>query len=298
MKKSEEAKASIAVALLSLDVGSTLPRTRDLARQAGVGNGTIQVALDSLESEGVIATSAHGSLGRRLVSSDASALWKSSRRGPLTGVLPLPESREFAGIATALSEQSTAAGFALQLLFRQGSLTRVEQLTSRVVDFSVMSRRAALHSTEQLDYLSLGPYTFYSRNAVAVIARTGVTLGEHLSVAIDRRSSDHTALTRGEFPDASFVDVPYMFIPEAVAEGRVDAAVWHRTTSSPLVTAAGLSLHELSRGGDDNDSLSEAVIAWRTNDVGVGRLITTTLSPEQIRNVQGEVMRGVRVPQF
>lgn len=298
MKKIEEARASIALALLGLSTGATLPRTLDLARSARVGNGTVQGALESLEADGAITTSAHGSLGRRLIASDAASLWKHSGRGALTGVLPLPESREFAGLATGISAESDSAGIPLQLLFRQGNLVRIEQLVAGVVDFSVMSRRAVETSAATLSWLPMGAFTFYSRNAVVVIAAREAGVNPSMRVAIDRGSSDHVALTLREFPNSTLVDMPYLFIPEAVANGQVDAAVWHRTTSSPLMTATGLSLHELSNTYGDSDALSEAVMAWRADDQGVERLIKSLISPLQVRSIQKEVMDGVRVPQF
>jgi len=297
VKKIEEARASIAQVLLGLHPGDTLPRTLELAKGAGVGVGTAQAALDSLEADGVIALSAHGSRGRRLVTSDTALLWRDSARGALTAVLPLPESREFAGLATALSAECAAAGVPLQLLFRQGSRTRIDQVASKIVDFSLMSLHAAQHAAAPLSWIPLGEYTYYARDAVVTITRRDQAPGHRARVGIDRSSSDHVALTLSAFPDTTHVDVPYLFIPEALARGEVDAAIWHRTTSSPVMTASGLDLHELS-GAAPDPTLLEAVLAWRGEDTGVGSLLASTISVPRLRAVQREVMDGVRVPQF
>jgi YhfZ C-terminal domain/Helix-turn-helix domain len=298
MKKIEEARASIAQALLALQRGDTLPRTIDLARSAGVGAGTVQGALEALESDGSIETSAHGSAGRRLITSDTTLLWKNSGRGALSGVLPLPESREFAGLATAISSAAAEAGLPLQLLFRQGSRTRIEQVSAGIVDFSLMSKHAAETSPAALSWIELGEHSYYAPDAVVVITPRGRDPRPRVRVAVDRASSDHAALTLREFPDAELADMPYLFIPEAVAKAQVDAAVWHRTTSSPLMTATGLSIHELSTSDGADDGILEAVLAWRTDDPGVGHLIATAMAIPTLRSIQTEVMDGVRVPQF
>lgn len=298
MKKVEAARASVAYALLGVPAGGRIPRTLDLASRAQVGNGTIQAALSSLESEGAIVTSAHGASGRRLVSSDLTALWRHSELGALSGVIPLPESREFAGIATAISAEAAAQDFPVQLMFRQGNQMRLRQLRDGVVHFTVLSTRAAEAARDDIAHFDLGDYTYYSRNAVVVIRPRGASSTPPLRVAIDHQSSDHTELTLREFPYAEHVNVPYLFIPEAIANGSVDAAVWHKTTSSPLLTATGLDVRELTTPGPDPDPLNAASVAWRAADDGIGRLLTELLQPQRIREIQAQVMAGERIPEF
>ena len=298
MRKTDSAREVVARALLSLQIGQQLPTTRDLTVKAGAGSGTIQVALQSLEDAGLVVTTAHGRQGRRLVSSKVPALWEASGRGPLTGVMPLPESREFAGLATAISATASMANLPLQLLFRQGGNTRSKYLDSELVDFSVSSEGAARESLETRSTLPLGSHTYYAKDSVVVITAKNRKPHPTDRVAIDRNSADHTMLTTAEFPHADLVDVPYLFIAEAVATGEVDAAVWHRTTSSPLMTAVGLSIHELSNPDARRDGYSEGAIVWRSKDNGVERLLRDLIDLDMLRAIQKEVMDGLRVPQF
>jgi len=298
MKKTDTAREVVARALLGVPIGKQLPTTKDLSVEARAGNGTIQAALKSLEDAGLVVTTAHGRQGRRVVSSDILSLWGASGRGPLTGVMPLPESREFAGIATALSVAASRANLPLQLLFRQGGNTRSEYLDSELVDFSVSSEGAARESHGARNTLPLGPYTYYAKDSVVVITAKGHKPHPTDRVAIDRNSADHTMLTTAEFPHAGLVDVPYLFIAEAVATGGVDAAIWHRTTSSPLMTAVGLSIHELSNPDARSDGYSEGAIVWRSNDAGVKSLLRELIDLEELKAIQKEVMDGLRVPQF
>jgi hypothetical protein len=296
VSKADEVRKIVARALLGTPIGSQLPTTSTLAKQAKAGHGTVQTALRAIEDEGAVETTAHGSYGRRVVAQDLLKLWAASGRGALTGVMPLPESREFAGIATAFATLAEARGLTLQLLFRQGSGGRMRFLLSERVDFIIASQ-ASVTRAAGISSVGLGDYSYYGENSVVVITPLGRKPQSRGRVPIDRNSTDHAALTIREFPAAELIDTPYMLIPEMIAKGELDAAVWHRTTSSPLLTAVGLSVHQPQVLVPDDD-LNRASLIWRQEDVGVGRLIADIFPPNQIETIQREVIAGVRVPQF
>lgn len=303
MSKTDTAIEVVASAVLSVPVGGQLPSTAALARSAQAGNGTIQAALRALEDTGAVAFTAHGASGRALVARDLKALWSASGRGALTGVLPLPESREFAGLATGLAMLAEKHELPFQILFRQGSRVRLRFLESERVDFVVLSDQVAQSVAGEVTGWSLGAYTYYGRNSVAVITAAGREVLATGRVPIDRNSSDHAALTLQEFPDAELIDTPYLFIPELIVRGELDAAVWHQNSSSPLLTAAGLSIHPLStrtaasRGHDDGE-LDKAAIVWRSSDTGVGQLLEEVFRTPELEQMQKEVIDGRRIPQF
>lgn len=299
MGKSSDAVSVLANAALSLPLGAQVPTTTELARLAGTGAGTVQAALRTLELSGAIRTSSHGSSGRRLTAKVLPDLWAASGRGVLTGVLPLPDTREFAGLATGLSEAAERAGLPLQLLFRQGSAVRLRFLESKRVDFTVASAAVAHSLGGQTTSLTLGPHTFYRKQSVVVITRTGQEVGKPTRVPVDRNSTDHVTLTRREFPDADMVDTPYAFIPESVVNGDFEAAVWHQSNSSPLLVAAGIRIHALQHPPtSESEALDRASIMWSSNDAAVGGIIRGLFDPATLETVQKEVMDGRRIPQF
>lgn len=299
MGKTVDAVKALAQAALAIPIGGQVPTTVELARIAHTGNGTVQTALRQLEEAGAVTISAHGSFGRRLVSRDLGALWTASGRGIFTGVMPLPESREFAGIATALAAAAEQRGFPLQLLFRQGSNVRLRFLDSERVDFTVVSASVA-HSQElPTAALTLGPHTYYRKDSVVVITAAGAEPGEPKIVPVDRNSNDHMSLTKREFPDAEFVDTPYPFIPELIVSGKFQAAVWHQSNSSPLLVASGLSTHPLRHPSPkSSDALDRAALVWRSKDAAAGGVISEFFEPSFLEKVQREVMHGERIPQF
>lgn len=299
MGKTVDAVQVLARAVMSIPVGGQVPTTLELAKDAKTGNGTIQSALRQLEATGAVNISAHGSFGRRVVAKDLAALWTASGRGTLTGVLPLPESREFAGLATALSESAERRGIPLQLLFRQGSKLRLKFLESERVDFTLMSAAVALGQSAPTTALALGPHTYYRKDSVVVITAFGAEVGSPKRVPVDRNSSDHQRLTEREFPDAELVDTPYSFIPELVVSGEFQAAVWHQSNSSPLLVASGIGIHPLRRPRDgESDALDRAALVWRSGDTAVGGIISEFFEASALERIQNEVMNGTRIPQY
>jgi hypothetical protein len=295
VSKADAVRQVVARAILSTPAGDQLPTTSRLATIAESGYGSVQTALRSLEDEGAVETTAHGAHGRRIASLDIVKLWRIGR-GVLAGVMPLPESREFAGIATALDTLAEAVGIPLQLMFRQGSAGRIRLLQSERVDFMIAST-ASLARAEGVSHIELGEHTFYGKDSVVVITAVGGAPTRTGLVPIDRNSPDHAALTTSEFPDATFVDTPYLLIPELVADGRLDAAIWHQTTSSPLLTASGLAIHETTRVKPDSE-FGRAAIIWREDDRAVARLIDEVFPVGELELVQRAVIKGELVPQF
>jgi hypothetical protein len=299
VSKSETARRGVAEAYLAPDLGERVPTTPALADRLGVSLGTVHAAITGLEQEGLIATTARGPKGRWLVERDVLGLWEASGRGAPTGVLPLPESREMAGLATALKAASERRGVTLQLLFRQGGLHRFETLDSGRVDFVVTSLSLALSRSDTTDCLPLRPHSYYETGALVVITPREGAHEPPRTVAADPASADNYAMTQREFPGVPIVEKSYMLIPAAVANHEVDAAVWHRTTPSPLMVAAGLAVRPLQQPAfSDLADVNRAALVWRKHDPAVGRVLRELFDPAELEPVQRDVLEGRAAPRF
>lgn len=290
-----------AAELMAVAPGGQIPRTADLAEAASVGFGTVQAALRSLESDGAVELSAHGHRGTRLLKSDLRQLWLATGRAPLIGVVPLPQNREFLGLATALSVLAEQAELDAPLMFRHGGGARLGLLEERRVDYTVMSVHAARQCGSSVLFRSLSPHTYYSADAPVVVTRRGREERPIARVAIDRSSTDHTALTLAEFPEAELVNVPYLGLAEVVASGRVDAAVmWRQNLLSPVAGDERLSWSELTQVSplEAEPDLARAAIVWRREDKALPPLLDAFFPSAQLESVQAEVIAGERIPQF
>ncbi len=299
MSKTSETRAVLAKRLLDVPRGERIPSTATLAASAGVGFGTVQSALRGLLNEGAITITTHGHQGSRLVDRDIVALWGACDRGAVAAVLPPAQSSEFSGLATALTLAFEGAGVPLHLTFRQGARTRMALLDEGRVDFTVVSASTAAELDQRTAHSELPEFTYYRRGSVLVITASGHEPDPDGRVATDPASYDHGLLTRAEFPNARLVEAPYGRIPDLVARGDADAAVWHATSSSPLAIAAGLSLHELTRPSPaDQGSMSRAALAWRADEPGMAALLDHLLDPSTLALVQSDVSEGRLEPRF
>jgi hypothetical protein len=294
-----DAIVGVARRLIGIPAGSQIPTVTELGSEIGVGSGTVQAALRSLREADAIELSSHGHLGTRLVRRDLAALWAATGGGAIQGVLPLPTSPEFSGLATGLVEAFERAGVRLHLTFRQGVKHRLGSLDEGRVDFVVCSAPAAraLGATHAAVYLPL--HTFYARDAVVVITRSGEQPDPRGVVPIDRNSRDHSVLTEAEFPDATLVDAPYTLVPELIVHCEADAAIWHRTSASPLLTATGLAIHPRRRPPPpEGDEISRAALVMRVDDAARSAVLEAVIDPAAIAEVQRQVLQRERVPGF
>ena len=297
----------IAADLLGRGVGERAPTALRYQELLGVGSGTVQKALKDLESVGAVRTRARGHQGTYIVDLHADKLWAIAGLGPVTGVMPLPNSTEWAGLATGLRSEFERLGIPLQALYVHGSYRRADLVAAGKADFAVLSAEAAKHASSggagwiTLDF---GPRTYYSDGSLVVLLRPGLEAGSDGSthagseeategirrVGIDPGSYDHTRLTEAEFPEESgfeYADCAYPHIPAAVAGGKVDAAVWNRTMLAIPLELVGVAVRPLGR--------SESVALARA--LGHAVLLSKGARPEVasiLRRVDSEAVREVQ----
>ncbi len=313
--KNALASQRIAADLLGRNAGERLPTALRYQELLGVGSGTVQKALKELASVGAVRTRARGHQGTYIVELRADKLWAIAGLGPVTGVMPLPNSTEWAGLATGLRSEFGRLGIPLQALYVHGSYRRAALVSEGGADFAVLSGEAAKHASsdgEGWTTLDLGPRTYYSDGSLVVLLRPGVeevdgatrAVGEEKirRVGIDPGSYDHTQLTRAEFPEEAgfgYADCAYPHIPAAVAEGKVDAAVWNRTMLAIPLELVGVAVRPLRQVESValSESLSHAVLL-STGARSEVAAILRRINRKAVREVQGKVLTQEILPMY
>ncbi len=302
--RSGRVTAALADDLLSRGAGDRLPTMAEYSRRFGVGNGSIEKALRLLQDHGAVRVEARGHLGSFLLSSDIGALWTASGKSALVGAVPRPTSTEFEGIVAGLVEGFARQDVPFTPYFVSGSRFRLNALLRARVQFIVMSEDAA-EQARRLHPISivsrLHPESFYPEGSIVVVTRSDLDDPQAADrVAIDLASHDHETLTRTQFGEREFVDVPYLLITDRLADGTVDAAVWHRTSRSTLSSAPGWRLHPVATPATQEvlKRMSRGVVVSRDDDAPLKAVIEASVAPDLVLSAQSEIREGRHPSQF
>ncbi|HYM49560.1 MAG TPA: GntR family transcriptional regulator YhfZ [Candidatus Limnocylindrales bacterium] len=290
--------AAISWHLLSLSPGDRLPAVGDLARRFGVGVNTVQRALAVVEAEAGVVLDARGRHGTFLVELDRVRLWRLAGQDQLLGLMPLPYSRRYEGLATGLRQVMSDIGIASSLAFMSGSRRRLDALARGEV-FAVISGLALEEARREghaiTPAVEMAPGSFVESHGV--IRRRRPAQGR-LRVGIDPDSIDQSLLSRAEFGEhATYRPMQYMQIIESVRRDLVDAAVWVLDTApvddvietAPLTTHAALALDRVA---------TQAVLAVREDDDVLAKFLSDHVDVNTVLRIQRQVLKGTRIPSY
>jgi hypothetical protein len=297
----------IARDLITVSPNERIKGTEEYAQQFRAGFGTVQKALFMLEGTGAIKLESRGHLGTFIVRSDLSLLWAISGLGTIVGIMPLPDSKEYEGIATALTDTFNEAGLPFNLIHLNGATRRIEQLQSGRADFVVLSHFAAEEACAKepslMLFRSCAPYSYYARQSLVVLTRSDIVSRDTIQrVGIDAASRDHAEITSREFQSdhVEFVQVPYHLIPELICNGQIDGAVWHRTTQRLGPTSHSFGFLPLERGPVEEilEDLGRLAIVGQRHDQILYALFEKCIDPAKLEQVQNDVIEGRRMPLY
>lgn len=296
LSKNGIAAQKIARALLLVKNGDRIPTTLEYVRKFGMGSGTIQRAMADLTALGAVELRARGHQGTFLVEKDVVKLWAASGLGTCVGSMPLPSSRQFQGLASGLRQAFEMAGIPFSMVYCHGADLRLKALLEKRIDFMVASRRyvdsvAAREGDSLSVAMDFGEGSYYAKDSVVVVTRSGIdTLNEVRRVGIDRSSGDHRELTEVEFPGHEMVGVFYVDIPQAIVEGEIDGAVWHRTALSIPLEQAGLKVYELQNPETRRLAREMSRAAVITLADSPARAVISEMDRDQILATQNKVI--------
>ena len=304
MRKQGAVAVELARLLLTLEPGDRLPPIADLAQRFDVGNGTIHEALKSLESVGAIQLKRRGHLGTVLVHTDDAKLWQISGNSTIMGLMPLPYSRRYEGLATALYECFDAIGLPLSVGYMRGSSQRVQALCDGNADFVVTSALAAeaikADRNDTRVALWLGRYTYSSQYAILTADPQVTELRNGMRIGIDPASIDQVKMTEAECAglDVEYVRVRYTGFVELLRQRVIDAAIWNtdevvdRYPDIRIVPLRNEYARELAVAN------TEAAIVVPSDRIDLLRLFSRHVRVDQLRMIQQEVVAGRRLPSY
>ena len=262
--------------------GDRLPTSRDLQARFGAGSGTISKCLRALEDVGAVSCVARGHQGTFITGKRIGRLWTIAELGAVSALFTPPPRSQSEQLIADLRAQFEAVEVPLNVVLRRGADRRVDDVLSGDADLAVISAGAFMrvteaHGQENVRAWSLGPFTFYSRDSLTVLLRPGLTRADEVrSVAVASDSLDHVRFSQAEFGEAvDYVAVEYDGLPLAVAERRVDAALWHHEPLLIPFEMVGITACPLQRRDaiELATNLSHAVIVARPEAAELAALV-------------------------
>ena len=162
-----------------------------------------------------------GALGKILVEKSQELLIEKAELKHIVGVMPLPYTKRYEGLATAIKELFIQKGISFYFAYMQGSRIRTKMLKEGVYDFAIMSRLA--YSSQAIEgvkkVLGLGPNSYVSDHVL--LSLKGSTSGKR--VGIDKNSEDQYYFSTQYFKEkeCEFVEINSDNIIKYLREGVI-----------------------------------------------------------------------------
>ncbi len=294
----KHAKAAMRIAqdLVSKKPGQRLPPVGEYAVELGVGRGTVQTALRLLQDGKAVTLVPRGHMGTFVESIDPALLWEFTGFGTVTGVMPLPYSLRYQGLATGLYRAFQEAGVPMVLAHMRGARRRLEALNSGRYEFALVSRHAYEAMRGEVDYLDLalelGPQTSVREHVLLLRDPNAAGIADGMRVAIDPASIDVSRLTLRECGEAkvTLVELPYTQFPGQMKQGAIDAAIWDAEEGTP--PGAGKVVPLGSGGLGAIPETGEAVVVVHRDSQVLKAVLRERIDPAKVRATQARVMAG------
>jgi hypothetical protein len=230
-----ESRSSLAVRVLAqmlLQIeGESLPPTKSLADQAGVGVATVAKALDFLSDNGAVKVVRVQRYGTTIVHLDRGRLWAYAGYGPVRCILPMALSTAMQALAIATTSALEAEGIEVSLTYQAGARIRLEALEAGKADCTLISQHGLSRLPGVKHVHEFPPDSYYGSTGIYRLFRRDVEQVER--VGADIESPDHYDLVQAEFPASTIINTPFHRIPRLLATGKLDASVWYGGSAVP-----------------------------------------------------------------
>ena len=303
MSKNGQVVVGIGTEFLSYREGQRLPTVSQYVEKYGVARGTVQSALRYLSDSGAVVLEARGHLGTYVAGIDYQKLWAISGYGSILGLMPLPYTKRYEGMATGLYECFRDTEIPFNLAYMRGAKHRLEMLEKGVYHFAIVSKLAVedmagknkkfkiIHEFSEESYVT----------SHGILLRKGLKeLQSGMKIALDESSPDQSLLTQKECQEmeVTYVRMSYNQILSQLEAGEVDAAIWNldelqeKNISAHLIPLQNEQAKELDRAG------TKAVIVVDFSNRHIGEIMAKLMDFSRIEGIQKMVVEHKKIPMY
>lgn len=287
--------------MLSIQQGDRIPTVQEFSVKIGLARGTIQNALKFLIDQNAIELESRGHLGTFLKKKNMRTLFGFAGIDSIVGVMPLPYSKRYEGLATGLiTGLENQYDIPMSLAYMRGAQNRIAMLMDGRYDFAIVSQYAAqgiikndkakiriVKSFGRQSYLANHILLLHDKNANGI--RDGMRIG------VDKDSVDQMKLTEKVCKDytVEFVPMNYNNVIDFVVKGKVDAAIWNEDELQDK--ALDINYIEVN---SDHQADTEAVLVVKRENETMFRLLDEIISVETVLDTQRLVMEDKISPSY
>ena len=302
-------KNGIAVRMLAREFLSLKPNDRidtigEYAQKFDLGRGTIQTALRYLEDNKAIELDSRGHLGTFILQLEYKKLWTSVGFSNISGVMPLPYSKRYEGLATGLYKVFATENIPFNLAYVRGGERRLEDLQNEKYNFAIMSRLAAMTNIEAGKdvkiIIDFGANSYVSSHRIIFADNNKTQIEDGMKVAFDPKSIDHLILTRYECQNknVTLVELAYNQIISSILSRELDAAVWNYDEIQDHGLVIKNEPLRSKEARDIDGSNTRAVLVVMQNNWGVEKIINRVLNKEKVIKIQTDVILNKILPEY
>jgi hypothetical protein len=301
MQKNGLVAIKLARELITMKEGERINTIAEYSARYETARGTVQSALKLIEDYKAVSIEARGHLGSFITSIDYELLWDFTDFGTIMGVMPLPYSRLYEGLATGLYKESENRKFPFSLAYMRGAENRIKALSKGRYDFAVVSKLAAKHSINNgvgIDIaLQFDKYSYVNEHAIVFSDPFKRSIEDGMRVGVDKSSIDHYLLTLSQCRDkkVEIVDLPYNQVVQKIVTCEIDAAIWN--VDEIIERKINIRYYPLESNQFDGED-TEAVLVINRDNYGINNLLQQFINCDKVRNYQKKVVTGAMIPNY
>ena len=297
MNKKEQAMLSIAREIVFLEAGERIPSIIEYSQKYNISVGLIQKALMSLQEEGALEIERRGVLGSYIKKINNEILMEKSVFGSLVGVMPLPYSKRYEGLATGIKNNFENYKVNFYFAYMSGSEVRLNLLRKGIYDFAIVSRLAYEIEKEKCDDIEVifgfGEKSYVSRHVLLKAA--GV--GKIRKIGVDKNSEDQKYMTREciTSKDYKYIEINYNETLKLLENNIVDAIIWNYDEIEEKQIK--IDYEELPNKEVLNKA-NEAVLVIKKQNRMLEKLTKKIINVEYIGEIQKKVLENKMLPAY
>lgn len=290
----------LALELLGKKVNDRILSISEYEEKYEVARGTIQNAFTFLKEKGAIETRNKGHQGTYIEKINYSILLQYSLKDRIMGIMPLPYSKLYEGLASALYEVLKDGSLSFNLAYVRGAQSRIEMVVNGSYDFAVCSLFAAKKArlTSPVKVLcDFGPYSYLSKHVLVLKDQSKHIIENGMKVGIDNNSYDQRDLTLMlcEGKAVHLIPMQSHKIIAAIQNQEIDAGVWNYDEIKEQ-GYLGLTLVDIEM--EEAFDFNSAAIIVSEDSKSLENSLMKYLDIEHIKEIQQQVVQGSLIPSY